>query len=221
MSQTKSVRSTAEGSVQSSLSGKLFWLECAKMSSILLVAAILIAFGCSATASITKQQDSFYFDPAPINQDVLEGEPVKLRCDVSNRKMIYFYWTLNGRQLTNTSRRFQEDSDLRILWVDRHHDNGSLRCIATNVSTGIALRSAEAKLNILCKYVHCAGLRCQAMSILRETWLKRSWFLSKFSVILYGLSIAAYSGTVILGGACLKLRYRRQVLLIFVMTECC
>lgn len=137
---------------ESSLSGKLSWLECAKMS-ILHVAAMLTAFGCSTTASITKQQDSFYFDPAPINQDVLEGEPVKLRCDVSNRKMIYFYWTLNGRQLTNTSRRFQEDSDLRILWVDRHHDNGSLRCIATNVSTGIALRSAEAKLNVLCKFV--------------------------------------------------------------------
>ena len=98
----------------------------------------------------TKQQDSFYFDPAPINQDVIEGEETRLRCDVSNRKLIIFYWMLNGKQLSNTSRRFQEDSDLRILRVDRHQDAGSLRCIATNVSTGIALRSTEAKLNIQC-----------------------------------------------------------------------
>jgi len=99
-----------------------------------------------------KQQDGFYFDPAPVSQDVVEGEEVTLRCDVSNRRMISFYWMLNLKPLTNTSRRFQEDSDLKIVSVDRGLDNGSLRCIATNVTTGIALRSAEARLNIFCKY---------------------------------------------------------------------
>lgn len=118
----------------------------------LLVGLMIASCNC-LSATITKQQDSFYFDPAPINQDVLEGESVRLRCDVSNRRMIYFYWTLNNRQLANTSRRFQENSDLRILWVDRAQDGGSLRCIATNTSTGIALRSAEARLNILCEFL--------------------------------------------------------------------
>jgi len=110
----------------------------------------IIIFSPSAVTK-TKQQDSFYFDPPPVSQDVIEGEDMKLRCDVSNRKMIIFYWTLNGKQLTNTSRRYQDGSDLRILRVDRVQDAGSLRCIATNVTTGIALRSTEAKLNILCK----------------------------------------------------------------------
>ena len=112
---------------------------------------IVVVVGWTA-ATPTKQQDGFYFDPAPVNQDVKEGEEVRLRCDVSNRKMITFYWIMNGKALANTTRRFQEDSDLRILWVNRFQDNGSLSCIATNMSTGIALRSAEARLNILCEY---------------------------------------------------------------------
>lgn len=107
---------------------------------------------CPLAVTKTKQQDSFYFDPAPVGQDVVEGEEARLRCDTSNRRMIAFYWTLNGRALANTSRRFQEGSDLRVLRVDRAQDAGSLRCIATNVSTGIALRSTEAKLNILCEW---------------------------------------------------------------------
>ena len=108
-------------------------------------------FGTAVTK--TKQQDSFYFDPSPINQDVVEGLEALLRCDVSNRRQIQFYWTINGRQLTNTSRRFQDGSNLRILRVDRVDDAGSFRCIATNVTTGIALRSTEAKLNISCEYI--------------------------------------------------------------------
>ena len=98
-----------------------------------------------------KQQDGFYFDPAPVSQDVIEGEEVTLRCDVSNRKMIVFHWMLNQKVMSNTSRRFQEDSDLRVLRADRLQDAGSFRCVATNVSTGMALRSTEAKLNVLCK----------------------------------------------------------------------
>lgn len=100
----------------------------------------------------TYQQDSFYFDPAPIGLDVIEGEDVHLRCDVSNRRDVVFYWTLNGKTIANTSRRFQDDSDLRIVSVDRNLDSGSLRCVATNFTTGIALRSTEAKLNISCKF---------------------------------------------------------------------
>lgn len=101
----------------------------------------------------TKQQDNFYFDPAPINQDVREGGSVTLRCDVSNRRHIAFYWALNDKPLANTSRRYQEDSDLRILRVNRDQDGGSFRCIATNVTTGVSIRSTQAILNILCKYI--------------------------------------------------------------------
>lgn len=111
----------------------------------------------------TKQQDSFYFDPSPINQDVVDGGEALLRCDVSNRRQITFYWTINGRQLANTSRRYQDDSNLRIVRVDRSQDAGSFRCIATNVTTGIALRSTEAKLNISCESFHIFFL-CTSLS---------------------------------------------------------
>ncbi len=113
---------------------------------------IVVLFSVFVAITKSRQQDSFYFDPAPINKDVIEGESVKLRCDVSNRKHIAFYWTLNDRPVSNTSRRYQKDSDLWILRVSRDDDIGSFRCIATNVTTGVSLRSTEARINILCKY---------------------------------------------------------------------
>jgi len=97
------------------------------------------------------EEDVFYFDPAPVDQDVVEGGEARLRCDVSSRRMIIFYWTLNDKPVANNSRRYQDDSDLRVVRADRHLDAGSFRCVATNVTTGIALRSAEAQLNIFCE----------------------------------------------------------------------
>lgn len=120
------------------------------MAGHLLILFFFLA--CFAAVTKTKEQDNFYFDPAPMNTDVVDGEEVRLRCDVSNRRLIRFYWTLNNRRLANDSRRFQDDSDLRILRVDRRLDGGSFRCIATNDTTGISVTSTEAKLNILCKY---------------------------------------------------------------------
>ena len=114
--------------------------------------AVLLGVVCVAVVGGTRQQDSFYFDPAPVSQDVVEGSSVRLRCDVSNRQQITFYWTLNDKPVANTSRRWQDGSDLRITRVNRDEDAGSLRCIATNITTGIALRSAAARLNILCKH---------------------------------------------------------------------
>jgi len=100
----------------------------------------------------TVEEDVFYFDPAPVDQQVVEGGAVRLRCDVSNRRLISFYWTLNDKPVANTTRRYQDDSDLRVLHADRHLDAGSFRCVATNVSTGIALRSAQARINIFCEW---------------------------------------------------------------------
>lgn len=107
---------------------------------------------CFAGVTRSRQQDSFYFDPSPLGAEVVEGDQTRLRCDVSNRNHIAFYWTLDDRPVTNDSRRFQQDSDLRILRVERKLDSGSFRCIATNLTTGMSLRSIEARLSILCKY---------------------------------------------------------------------
>lgn len=73
-------------------------------------------------------------------------------CDVSNRRHIIFQWIENGKQIENTTRRFQEDSNMRILRVSRDEDIGPFQCIATNVTTGFSLQSLEAHLNIQCKY---------------------------------------------------------------------
>ena len=122
-------------------------------------------YSVPAAVTKTKQQDSFYFDPSPINQNVVDGGAATMRCDVSNRRQIMFYWTLNGRQLANTSRRHQVDSDLRITRVDRALDVGSFRCIATNVTTGIALRSTEARLNISCTCVSASASSSSCLSV--------------------------------------------------------
>lgn len=114
------------------------------LTSVVILSTLLVI-------SSAKTQDLFYFDPSPINQDVVEGSGIELRCDVSNRKHIIFYWELNNKKVENSSRRFQVGSNLRILQVDRVEDAGGFRCIARNASTGVTLISTEAKLNIQCK----------------------------------------------------------------------
>ena len=41
-------------------------------------------------------EDMLFFDPSPMSQDVLEGDDILLRCDVSNRDKITFHWIYNG-----------------------------------------------------------------------------------------------------------------------------
>lgn len=115
------------------------------------ITPIVRACVCLVWTRYCSSQDSFYFDPAPVSQVVVEGEDVRLRCDVSSRQFIKFYWTLNDRTLSNTSRRYQDGSDLCILSVNRTLDAGPFRCVAVNVSTGIAVRSGQAQLTVYCK----------------------------------------------------------------------
>ena len=96
-------------------------------------------------------QDSFYFSQKPEDKDVTEGSETTLFCDVSNRRMIEFSWVHNKKPIKNTSRRFQEGSNLRILRVTRENDAGPFHCVATNKSTNFALQSTDAVLNIQCK----------------------------------------------------------------------
>ena len=120
---------------------------------ILGVIVIVVLSACvSVASSTTRAQDNFYFDPAPVDERATEGDAALLRCDVSNRKHIAFYWELDARPVTNTSRRYQDGSDLLFTRVDKNKDSGSFRCIATNVTTGVSFRSSEARLNILCEY---------------------------------------------------------------------
>ena len=117
---------------------------------MLSVLIITLFFFPAVTRS--RQQDNFYFDPSPVDQEVIEGQEARLRCDVSNRKHIRFSWNYNGKTLQNTSRRFQEERDLRILRVSRLEDAGVFQCIATNMTTGLSVMSRSATLTVRCKY---------------------------------------------------------------------
>ncbi|GBO29629.1 hypothetical protein AVEN_131817-1, partial [Araneus ventricosus] len=99
--------------------------------------------------SLTLGQDSYYFQPHPQDKDVRKGQSVTLECGVSNSRHVIFYWTLNGDPVSNTSRRYQDGSNLHITRVDPSKDIGEFKCIATNVTTGISLASQGAQLNIL------------------------------------------------------------------------
>ncbi|KAL8559623.1 hypothetical protein ACOMHN_008334 [Nucella lapillus] len=100
---------------------------------------------------VQGQLDTFYFSVMPRDQDVVEGSETRIACDVSDRRHIFFQWTQDGRPVRNTTRRFQEDSHLRILRVLREEDVGLFQCTATNATTRFSLQSNEAKLNIQCE----------------------------------------------------------------------
>lgn len=121
---------------------ELFYILCAITTFLIIFPAV----------TQTRQQDNFFFDPSPRDRDVIQGQGTLLRCDVSNRKHIRFYWTLNNRKVQNDSRRYQEDSDLRITRVSREEDKGVFNCIAVNVTTGVSIQSTGAALNMLCEY---------------------------------------------------------------------
>ena len=110
---------------------------------------------CVSVLATCRAQDTFYFSTKPADMDVVDGTETRLRCDVSNRRHIVFQWVQHGRPVHNSTRRFQEDSNLRILRVSRDEDQGPFQCVATNVTTGFSLQSFEARLNIQCKcWIH-------------------------------------------------------------------
>ena len=112
-----------------------------------------MVFLFSGAVELGTGQDTFYFNLKPVDQVVSERTELTLLCDVSNRRHIQFQWIHNGRPITNTSRRYQEGSNLKILRVTRQDDTGAFQCIATNVTTGFSLLSGEATLEIQCKFL--------------------------------------------------------------------
>uniref|UniRef100_T1JFK3 Ig-like domain-containing protein n=1 Tax=Strigamia maritima TaxID=126957 RepID=T1JFK3_STRMM len=104
---------------------------------------LVFNFGCA--------QDNFYFNVQPKDASVISGQSTILECNVSNTKQIIFYWTLNGDTVANTTRRYQDGSNLRITRVNREKDLGEFKCIAMNSSTGFSLFSSGASLNVMCE----------------------------------------------------------------------
>ncbi|KAH6927090.1 hypothetical protein HPB50_026756 [Hyalomma asiaticum] len=145
----------------------------------LLLAVLLVLSWC------VVGQDSFYFSPQPADVRVRRGESATLRCGVSNADRVAFHWTLDGEPVRNTTRRFQQGSDLRLTRVDPSLDMGEFRCIATNVSSGFSLASQGAQLNILSMLLLL--LRVGSRNSLPETVVSSARAASPNSVTRAGL----------------------------------
>uniref|UniRef100_A0A8C1ASH9 Inactive tyrosine-protein kinase 7 n=1 Tax=Cyprinus carpio carpio TaxID=630221 RepID=A0A8C1ASH9_CYPCA len=94
------------------------------------------------------QASSLHFSEEPQSQDALHGRSAILRCELSGPEDMRFWWTQDGRRVQDSSRRFQEGSNLKFTAVDRHADTGSFQCVASSSSTGETLTSASASINI-------------------------------------------------------------------------
>lgn len=130
----------------------LLWHSLKRCCLFMIWISINFSFFLFPECCVCFGQDTFYFNLKPTDEAVVEGTEQTLLCDVSNRRHIQFHWIHNSKPITNTSRRFQDGSNLRILRVTRTEDSGPFQCIATNVTTGFSLQSGEATLDIQCKF---------------------------------------------------------------------
>uniref|UniRef100_A0A5K3ETF9 Ig-like domain-containing protein n=1 Tax=Mesocestoides corti TaxID=53468 RepID=A0A5K3ETF9_MESCO len=96
--------------------------------------------------------DSFYFTRSPQNQDVEEGQPLRLECAVRPNDDIHYSWLQNGVRIDpekQSGRRYLEgDSNLRILHADREIDPGRYQCQALNKTSKFVSASREATVNV-------------------------------------------------------------------------
>lgn len=100
--------------------------------------------------------DSFYFTRSPRDQDVEEGQPLRLDCAVQPNDDIHYSWLQNGMRIDpekQSGRRYLEgDSNLRILHADRDIDPGRYQCQALNKSSKFMSASREASVTVYCKF---------------------------------------------------------------------
>ncbi|XP_059173362.1 inactive tyrosine-protein kinase 7-like [Physella acuta] len=98
---------------------------------------------------LSEANDSFYFNVHPQSKSVNEGLETKLLCDVSDRRSVSFMWEQNGKPIVYTARKYQEDSNLRILRAMRDEDDGVYKCVATNTTSTFNIQSNEAAIKVL------------------------------------------------------------------------
>ncbi|KAJ8930308.1 hypothetical protein NQ314_016899 [Rhamnusium bicolor] len=62
---------------------------------------------------------------------------------------------LTGSKITNTTRRYQQGSNLHITRVDRERDSGQFTCIAEDTTgQSTAITSSPVSINIQCEYTY-------------------------------------------------------------------
>lgn len=106
-----------------------------------------------------QSNDAFYFNVQPKGISVREGGRAFLECNVSNHCNIQFHWTLNEQTIINTTRRYQNGSNLVITRVNRTLDGAEFHCIATLATTTVLSKQSQpAVLSIQCKSIHIISL---------------------------------------------------------------
>lgn len=141
----------------STLSSLIFALFNMKFFNVCLVASV-ITVCWSSPSTLTRpcqNNDAFYFNVQPKGITVREGGRAFLECNVSSHCNIQFHWTLNEQILVNTTRRYQNGSNLVITRVNRTLDGAEFHCIATLTTTLLSKQSQPAVLSIQCKKLIC------------------------------------------------------------------
>lgn len=104
-------------------------------------------------ASVDGQDDDLYFSVSPAQHSVVEGLPVRLRCEAQPVSHVTYEWKIDGKPLVPSPRRHQVEGDLYITRVNRILDSGNFICVATHKKTGYWIMSSPAKIDVQCKSV--------------------------------------------------------------------
>ncbi|CAL7946572.1 unnamed protein product [Xylocopa violacea] len=99
-------------------------------------------------APVFGQDGDLYFSVSPAEHSVVEGSPVRLRCEAQPSSRVKYSWKIDGQPLAPSPRRHQDGGDLRITRVNRILDSGNFVCVATHEETGYSIESSPAKINI-------------------------------------------------------------------------
>ncbi|XP_033328759.1 tyrosine-protein kinase-like otk [Megalopta genalis] len=108
----------------------------------------LAAFLLSLLATAFGQDGDLYFSVSPADHSVVEGSPVRLRCEALPTSRVKYSWKIDGQPLAPSPRRHLDGGDLRITRVNRIHDSGSFVCVATHEENGYSIESSPANINI-------------------------------------------------------------------------
>lgn len=104
------------------------------------------------TAAPAHGQDGdLYFSVSPAEHSVVEGLPVRLRCEAQPSSHVKYSWKIDGQPLAPSPRRHQVEGDLYITRVNRILDSGNFVCVATHEETGYSIESSPAKIDVQCK----------------------------------------------------------------------
>ncbi|XP_063911044.1 tyrosine-protein kinase-like otk [Zophobas morio] len=112
------------------------------------MSGLYFVFFVFVLAHVVYSNEEPYFSESPKNVDVVQGESVTLPCKVTPGIGMTYYWELNGSKIANTTRRYQQGSNLHITRVDRERDSGQFTCIAEESSASRSITSSGALLNI-------------------------------------------------------------------------